>query len=284
MRRAAFSLVLLLGCGGIILGAPDDASSPIDAAVDHAAHSEAGLDALVTPDHYDAKCYVLQPLLAYFPLDGDTSDHSGNGNDAVGANLVPTAGLVGGAMHFDGASSTLRVSGSAELQGPRTFCAWVRPTATTGLGQPVFWGGAEGAGDFFSISANTPSGGTCSAAKSNTPFVDHWGTACEETYVPASLGEWNFVCYAYDGAQMQIEIGNGMAPTQPSGPLYDYPLDTLFIGSTGAAGTTTNHSFAGDIDEVTIWSAALQGGDMNALYHDGAGCQGGLVTSFNQDP
>jgi hypothetical protein len=37
-------------------------------------------------------------------------------------------------------------------------------------------------------------------------------------------------------------------------------------------GTTTQVVFKGQIDEVSIWSAALSTGDMNEIYNGGTGC------------
>jgi hypothetical protein len=277
--RWVFVAAVLAACGGQILDEPGDGG---DAGKDAAA--DATLDAVVdAPASFDVvgnddiamknTCAMgTQALLAYYPLDQDTHDHSGHGFDAVGTNLAATTGIVGGAMLFDGVGSKLRVaSGNAFLSGPRTLCAWNLGKPTNGLGQPLFWGGAPQAGDFYSLFAFAPNGGTCPNAPPGVPFVDHWGTPCYFAPLPPALPQWNLVCYAFDGAAFTFFSDGAVAPPMP-GALYDYPMTSLFIGSTLGNGTTTVGSFTGAIDEATVWSKALTGPEMMALWNSGAGC------------
>jgi len=280
MRRAlvAATLATLAACGGRTLDEPDDASpdAPVheEAGADVALPDVAALDVIGVDDSASAPtCEIATTsLLAYYPLDVDTDDHSGHGNHATGANLTPVAGVLGGAMRFDGASSTLRVtSGAAQLQGSRTLCAWGRSDATVGAGQPLFWGGATNQGDFYALFSTAPSDTTCSKTTPSTPYVDHWGTDCfDGASAPVPTGQWTLVCYAFDGASLEMSV-NG-SETKVPGELYDYALTTLFIGSTLGNGTTTQGSFDGDIDEVSVWSARLQPDEVAALWNGGAGC------------
>jgi len=216
-------------------------------------------------------CTPVSGLLAYYPLDTDTLDHSGNGNDAIGSGIVATPGKVGGAYSFDGATSFLHATGSATLQGARTLCAWVRPSPREGLGQPVFSGGQSGTGDFFSIHASSPGPDNCPLVP-NTPFVDHWGNACNATVgTPLTVDAWHFVCYAFDGGASVTFYEDGSA-VPASGAEYSYPLDTLYVGSAVIGGTSSAPSLLGTLDEVTVWTRALDAGDVAALWAGGAGC------------
>jgi hypothetical protein len=181
-------------------------------------------------------CAPIDGILAYYPLDDDTLDHSGNGNDAIGAYLVPTPGKVGGAYAFDGQLSSLHATGSTVLSGARTFCAWVDPSPRSGLGQPVFSGGVSDKGDFFSISASSPAGGSC-LPPGGVPFIDHWGTPCYEASGTLSPGVWHLVCYAYDGVGGVMLYGDGNVLVA-SGAEYAYALSTLYLGSTVIGGTS----------------------------------------------
>jgi hypothetical protein len=217
-------------------------------------------------------CGPVAGLLAYYPLDTDTLDHSGNGNDALGVDLMPVPGKVGFARAFDGTSSSLHATGAAALNGARTLCAWVAPNQRAGLGQPVFSGGVTDNGDFFSVSASSPSGGTCPAAPGDVPFIDHWGSPCYE--VPAfvvNAGTWHLVCYLFDGSGEVTFYVDGNVATLP-GAEYDYPLATLYLGSTGIGGTTTQPSLLGSLDEVTVWTRALDASDLAALWNGSVGC------------
>jgi hypothetical protein len=186
---------------------------------------------------------------------------------------VPAPGKVGGGRAFDGVTSVLHAGGSAALTGARTFCAWVQPAPRAGLGQPVFSGGTSGRGDFFSISASMPSGGTCPFVPPDVPFIDHWGIPCYDApTVALPTGSWHLVCYVYDGAGIVTFYGGGAGLRVAPGSEYGYLLDTLYLGSTVIGGTTTQPSLLGTLDEVTVWNRALSQGELAVLWNGGAGC------------
>jgi hypothetical protein len=284
--------VALVACGGQILAEPGDAGSDVAAAnVDASpltSEPDAGSDSSPTKDAtrdvtlvadeggvVGPTCATLSRanLLAYYPLDSDTADHSGNGNHATGSNLYSLPGLIDNGVQFDGASSTLQVtSGSAMLAGARTLCMWSQSKPTTGAAQPMFWGGYTNMGDFYSLFSAAPSNTTCTQTIPSIPFVDHWGTDCFEAPLPPIVfSQWTLICYAYDGAAIVMSVNGNENKT--IGQLYDYPLTTLFIGSTLGNGTTTKASFQGNVDEVSVWSTRLQSADIAALWNNGAGCR-----------
>ncbi len=283
MRKTSAIIALALTACGITIegssGAPDVAAA--DAGGDAGAVADgSGLDGDLDgdldgapPTDASAVC-PLPGLVAYYPLDVDLLDHSGNAHGLTASGVAPTVGKLGGAYRWDGVASVARVGGSLALAGARTYCAWVQPVTAVGLGQPVFVGGASGAGDMFAIQSSTPSG-TCTGALADHLFLDHWGTACgaaKTTNAPA--GSWSFVCFAYDGASTSTHYANGAAePVSVSN--YTYDLDTVTIGSNTIGGTTAQAAFKGAIDEVTIWGRALSTAEMNVLYASGAGCRAG---------
>jgi hypothetical protein len=276
MRWAVLG-AMLVACGGQILGEPNDAGSDSSPSKDASKDVMQPTDVIVAdigpPPPPSTMCsnVPMNELVAYYPLDSDTLDHSGHGFDATGLNLKSTSGVVGGAMHFDGTSSKLQVtSGSASLTGPRTLCAWSKSMPTTGAGQPLFSGGITNQGDFYAFYSSAPSNTSCAQPQPNTPYVDHWGSNCLDDTTPIVFGQWWFVCYAFDGFSVVMSV-NATEVKQP-GALYDYPLTTLFIGSTLGSGTTTKASFDGDIDEVSVWSVRLQPSELSALWNNGAAC------------
>jgi hypothetical protein len=223
-------------------------------------------------------CSPVSGLLAYYPLDGDTLDHSGNGNDAVAKNLTPAPGKIGGAYVFNGVDSSLQATGSSMLNGARTFCAWVcwdDAGAAQELGEPIFSAGVSGAGpsgtggDFFCISPSSPKSWL---PPPDVPFIDHGETSGSNgAEIRLSPGVWSFVCYVYDGAGGVTFYGDGTS-VPAGGAEYDYPLATLFIGSQSIGGTSTRPSLLGTLDEVTVWSRALDASDLASLWNGGAGC------------
>jgi hypothetical protein len=213
-------------------------------------------------------------LLAYFPFDDDTVDHTGNGHDITASAVSVTSGKFGNAYHFDGVSSTMQLGGQGMLEGARTLCAWIKPVSVTGAGQPIFAGGSANVGDFFSIQSSTPaSSGDCGRAPAEgEPFLDHWGYACilgDSLHVPN--GAWSLLCYANDGAGTERFFVNGTV-VETMGMNYGFGLSTVTIGSTTLDGSTSQAHFHGAIDEVTIWDHALTAAELATLWSDSVSC------------
>jgi hypothetical protein len=294
MRRAGIVLVLVgAACGGNVLqtssssdgSAPSDSattgvcaessrgdSGPQSDALPFDASSEPTSDASV--DGQDGSlCAPVSNLFAYYPLDDDLEDHSGNGYDAMGNVALTSAGKVGGAAVFDGVSSYLFATGSTAVPMTRSLCAWARLNPATGLGQPLFSAGSVGRGDFFSVSGKSSDGGTCPFLPPNTPFVDHWGTPCAyDATLAVPVESWSFVCYIFDGASTLTFYADAVSGTT-SGSEYAYSIGSLYFGSTSIGGTTTLPSMSGLLDEITVWSRALTASDRSALWNAGEGCR-----------
>ncbi len=218
-------------------------------------------------------CNAPKGLLAYYPFDGDTTDHSGDGYNAdaeTGVEVSYAAGHSGQAATILGTGNGIQATGAVSTA--RTLCAWVKPNAgTTGGGLPVFVGGTSGAADMFDIMSATAGGGCAGqGAAANQLFIDNWGSACRTTTLTVTPGSWNFVCFAYDGASSTTFFANGASQTVAGGD-FSYTLSQITIGADRVGGSTTAALFAGAIDEVSIWSTTLTTGQMNGLYNAGTG-------------
>ncbi|MEI8259773.1 MAG: LamG-like jellyroll fold domain-containing protein, partial [Deltaproteobacteria bacterium] len=231
-----------------------------------------GVDFVVTISDPTACTVTTSGLVAYLPLDGDTTDRSGNGHDGVSASATSVAsGRRGGAYAFNGTNSSVCLGGSGTVTGDRTWCAWVNYGGRTGSGEPIVRGGPAGAADFLGI-ASPGQTDSCGGTPGG-PFVDHWGTACNRsTTATATSGAWSFVCMAHTTGTNTFHFYANGANSTTTGAVYDYPVSTLCVGANGIGGSTTFPSFLGSIDEVTVWSRTLSTAEMDALYGSGAGC------------
>ena len=258
--------------GGMLPGGRSGASDPAGAGGATGTGGAPGADGAVQSG---TGVYCgLSGLVAHYPFDGDTKDSSGGGHDIVATSVTTTTGLFGGAYAFDGSSSQMRVTGSADSLGARTLCAWVKPESEAGAAQPVFAGGDVGAGDFFSLTSSTPlaANTSCMGAQEGEPFLDHWNTGCVSgTGLIAHNGVWSLGCYAFDGIGSERFFVNGDSHDEP-GENFPYPVSTLSVGSSNLGGTTTRWAFRGAIDEVTVWGRGLSSSELSSLWNGGLGC------------
>jgi hypothetical protein len=255
--------VLMMALGSLPdLGVPEDQASQ-----DLSVGASADLSALdLSP--YDGGCAALSGLLAYYSFEGDTLDHSGNGNNISGSSVVFTSGKLGQGITL-GSGGSLSVSSSTQLSGARTLCAWINAASSSGLGLPVFVGGTSGQGDFFGVRS---SGGASSACgNANQMYQDHWSSPCLSGPAVAN-GAWQFVCWTWDGGPLLGFYGSGSSMMSPSAGLYSYSLGSMTIGSSTIGGTTTVAAFVGTLDEASVWNRALTKTELDLLYNGGSGC------------
>jgi hypothetical protein len=165
----------------------------------------------------------------------------------------------------------VKVTGSTQVSGPKTLCAWINPVATaSGQAMPVFVGGAGSTVDYYDVEpAVSPTAGSCTVTASSL-FMDNG--ACSTSTLTVTTGAWNFVCYAYSGSSTTFFV-NGSTHVV-NGDQYDpYTLAEITIGSNLLGGSTTQALFDGAMDEVSVWSGALSTPDMTGLFDGGAGCR-----------
>ena len=84
---------------------------------------------LLTPK--TASSDLLEDLVAWWPLDGNAIDASGNGNDGLVLGPVPCAdrfGVANGAMCFDGdPEDFIDIGNGAKPPFPLTVTGWINP-------------------------------------------------------------------------------------------------------------------------------------------------------------
>lgn len=213
----------------------------------------------------------LSDLVLYYPFESGLADATGNGHDGLATDVTSVPGKFGNGLSFNGSSSRVLGTGAGDIAGARTLCAWVLPEPAGGLGQPIFATGAAGSADFFSLQSDIP-GGACSAAPADTIFQEHAGSPCVfagNATVPND--QWTMVCFSNDGSGGGRFVVNDSVVSLGVG-VYSAPIASLYVGGSAASSTSTQASFKGTIDEVTVWSRALDGAELLTLYGAGAGC------------
>lgn len=197
-----------------------------------------------------ADARLSSALIAYYPLDGDATDASGNGHDGtiMGApQSVP--GKFGQALEFDGEDDYVLVTDYIPISGAadRTVTAWVKMQATDVQGI-VAWGVVQGQSKW--VIRLTPKGQLRleiegDAIKGNTRLAD---------------GEWHHIAasFANDGTPALGDVdlyADGALQNHANSPLQINTSDTgnLEIGRN----LKNDGFFQGSIDEVKIYDRAL---------------------------
>jgi len=218
-------------------------------------------------------------LLAYYPLDGDGQDASGNGHDGMVSGIAATEnrfGQPGKALLFDGTNSFIRIPDSTDLRMATTdfsIAAWVFETerdanyndciiSKRGKGPP----GQHGW--FFSVR------GLRDASSTGRLFFQVSGGEEPHAFSSGtlSLNQWHHVVvvYHHDAAAVEMFIdgawdsrtGDLPAP----GPLISVPMH---IGNDSQLAYNNAYVFHGKISDVRLYSRALSSPEVAGLCDAG---------------
>ncbi len=165
---------------------------------------------------------------------------------------------------FGGTSSYVQVNStpSLDLGSKLTFSAWIYPYTLSGCGtQNCIILNKENSYE-WSLSAT---GQLCWALNNTAPG---WTWVCPPIYV--SAGKWSYVALTYNGSVATEYLdGVNATPSAASGAVGSTGL-AFRIGARGAPGAP-NSLFEGDMADVQIYNASLNGTQIDDLYKEGAG-------------
>jgi beta-galactosidase len=191
-------------------------------------------------------------LVAYWPLDGNYSDASGNGHNAsaTGGTLsFVNPGHSGQSVDFDGASGlNCADSSGINLTSGATISAWIKSSNETDSWACVVAKGVTAwrlirneVGSTICFHFNPAGGGTEFQANGSTPVLD---------------GRWHHLMGVYDGSQIRLYVDGQLdASTSTGGAALRTSTDPVYIGS--RIGRLSDRSWNGQIDEVRIYDRAL---------------------------
>lgn len=192
-------------------------------------------------------------LVAFYPMEGNTNDMSGTGNDGIASGAVSyLSGKIGQAANFDGATEYISVSDSPSLAlNTFTLAAWVNPTDFAGGNRVV----EKGASDSYWLDVN-PEG------KAHVGFFDGF---YEEILSPSPvpLNSWSQVAGTYDGTILRLYVNGILTNTLPITSVPRSTTEPLLIG--WKYNGVTNDHFAGSIDELRIYNRALTPSEIQQL-------------------
>jgi hypothetical protein len=197
---------------------------------------------------------VIDDLVAYYALDGDALDSSGNGNDGViiGDSSF-TEGVVNQAMMFDGAGNQCVDCGTfnpSETTGQISIAAWINWNGLSGQWQGILAKRAGwDTGMMWYLEAHMDTGAIRFSTRGNYPFD---GLEGYENIPP--VGEWYHTAATFDGTTASIYANGVLMASVDTFAFGDMTDANVLIG---CADPGCGNPFNGLIDEVYIYDRAL---------------------------
>jgi hypothetical protein len=206
-------------------------------------------------------------LVAYYPLNGDGQDASGNEHHGSVTGTVTTSDRYGnlqGALAFAADSDRVNCGNPAafNFSGPFSISAWVKTDGTrsdtyivakydfdfgTFTGSPHSYGlGTAGATIPYAFIGN------------ESGFVDTLGFSS-----PISVGSWYALAVVYDGTFLNLYVNGNAVSSSFVGQFPPFVNSVpLTIG-----GTSVGQVFGGSIDDVRLYNGALSPEEILAQYN-----------------
>jgi hypothetical protein len=215
--------------------------------------------------------FLTNGLVAYYPLNGNANDASGNGNDGTVSNVTLTAnqnGTPNSSYYFNGVSSSITVpdSPSLEISGDITVTCWANFSTNFYRVRLVGKGGDCGRnyGLWLDVTTNWlfqqfgPAGG-CDpgGCQENT-----------ESAIPVMvLGNWYQIVGVRSGSNSLLYV-NGILVQEQSNHCatntYTGP-EPLLIGAPPYTDPQFN-VMEGSIDDIRVYNRALSSNEVTQLY------------------
>jgi hypothetical protein len=202
-------------------------------------------------------------LVAFYALDGDTTDSSGNGNDGtiVGAStFVDGPAGYGMAMEFDGESYVdCGNDASLDVTGPISIALWIRPGADDPEGQATATAPMAKADGGMSPSWSWQVRYGWNSPQPYMAFTFNTSPRAW-AYVGKNLerDEWAHIACSHDGTTLKCYLNGEETDSTPMGAITSSSTPVL-IGSDG-----WRSDWIGAIDEVAIYDRGLS--DEEVLY------------------
>ena len=196
-------------------------------------------------------------LSAYFPLDNDTNDKSGNGNNGINSGAVFNTGKINGGLSFDG-NDNVTVNDSDSLKPNMiTLEAWVKNVGSPGTYKYIT--GKHYNGSWASYALYT---GSTGGARFYIGYAGGYVLSPSASATSVWNGEWHHIVGVFDGSKVWfyvdgVRVGDGTSTVQT----IVYNNDDFYIGS-----YASGYYFDGMIDEVKVYGRALDDSEIQDHY------------------
>lgn len=207
-------------------------------------------------------------LVGYWTFDGDTLDHSNNGNDGVllgGAGYSGDAPRGGQSLSVGAEGEGVVISSPTSLDsGAFTLSYWIKDPGQIASNNRITSRG----GNSFETAVGNSAGRQLRYYPS---WTDTGGT---------SSPDWTHVAYVYNDATVRTYVNGSLVHTRNDrnfAPAGDMGIGVRIAGGAG-------ESFLGNIDDVAMWNAPLTASAIQALVSGHRSPDDFTVTTVTSDP
>ncbi len=209
-------------------------------------------------------------LVAKWSLDeisGTTASDQVGGHDATlqgGPVWRPSDGQFGGALEFGGGAERAQIP-AFDLAGDQmTIATWVKPASFAGTadeGRFVSKASSTAGSDHYWMLGNYVNG---TAVRFRLKTANGGTSTLVSSTGQLELNQWHHVAATYDGANMRIFVdGDQVAITAKTGAITANGGVGVALGNQPAG--AGDRGFAGSLDDVVIFSAALDASEIQDL-------------------
>jgi len=227
-----------------------------------------GANAVINGNVVETGSIPTDSLVAYYPFSGNANDASGKGVNGVvnGATLsTDRFGGIGSAYYFNGSS---KISlGTQDLNTKQSFsiCAWFQNKKTTYSVIAEQWDG---------VSAKAPwvlgiGGNTQATLTTNVGVCTNESSNWQMIYEPLvdTIG-WHFLVLTYNVSSNKIYCAlDGLIKDSLNvQTVLDINMNITIGGNNGS---NSSDYFKGSIDDIRIYSRALNATEIQTTFHEG---------------
>jgi hypothetical protein len=210
-------------------------------------------------------------LVAYYAMENNVQDSSGNGNDGtvVGApTYTPGPAGYGTALQFNGTADCVDLGNKPAFNpsGSFSISLWANPTnwSTTEWGHVMVSNRGEGSVG-WQIRRYSSSTTMCFTTRGT-------GSATEDvpSRSPMPVNEWVHIACVYNNADNTKRIyingaEDAVAATTAGGSIVATTMNTYVAARANSGNTGPETFFAGSLDEIRIYNRALSAGEVEYL-------------------
>ncbi len=215
-----------------------------------------------------AQSFLTNGLVAYYPLNGNANDVSGNGINGTVVSAVPATDRFGArdsCYSFNGSSAYIYAPADMLPTGYRTVSLWFDAYEVTNA--PVFLGYGVGCGSSFWMGLNLDGRG------SFTVGTHCGGYELDVPYTIPPTNAWHQWVVVMNDEETIFYLDGNVIGTEMGTPTTDVAGTQLGLGVTSSASTGAvpysdpNLGYLdGYLDDVRIYNVALSASDAAELY------------------